>query len=408
MISSRNISFILYLTLSGLMLQGCVEFKEVALYDGMEPLPSKQKPESIESLLEPIIFEDNTNDTWGIVGQDIGVGDCGTSKLTYEHVHSGLTAIELTWNRDAEGCSFAGVGFGWDGWAGKDLSELMDYAAIEFYVRSQKGRMFGLPIVLTLEDYSGGMGFAYTDNKYFERTAIDEEWQKVVVPLSSFDVEIENLDPSNIKQLQLELQQSGSIYLDDIKMVFYEAQEQTPWMLEEELPDPLATPIEIFSDAFINNNGFGLVSNECQQFELSDKKSFNGLQSIHAKWNEKEACSKYMSFGASWNKWKPVDLTSAINTHAFKFMIKNNGDASDKLPLYIGIQDYDRVVDSVQVSSKYLSEGQFDSEWREVIVPLSAFEGTFDFTRVKLMGFKMKESGDVYIDDIQFITLESD
>ena len=127
----------------------------------------------------------------------------------------------MSWNRDVKGCKFAGIGIGWDGYAGKDLSEIMDYVAIQMYVRTQKGKSFGLPFVLTLEDYSGGMGFCYTSNKYFERTAIDEEWQKVIVPLADFDTEKENLDPSNIKQLQIELQQSGSVYLDDIKLIFY-------------------------------------------------------------------------------------------------------------------------------------------------------------------------------------------
>jgi hypothetical protein len=178
-------------------------------------------------------------------------------------------------------------------------------------------------------------------------------------------------------------------------------------MVEEELPDPLVTPIEIFSDAFIRNNGWGIMSDECREVKLSDKESFNGLKSIHAKWNEKDGC-KNLLFGASWNAWKPVDMTTAINTHAFKFMIKNKGAVSNGLPLYIGMEDYDRMLVLAQISSKFLSEGQFDSEWREVIVPISVFDGPFDYTRVKTMVFQMVKSGDVYIDDIQFITLKSD
>jgi hypothetical protein len=112
------------------------------------------------------------------------------------------------------------------------------------------------------------MGFAYTGNKYFERTAIDEEWQKVEVPLSAFDVEVENLDPSNIKQLMLELQQSGSIYIDDIKLVFYEEPPADVYLSEQKVPDAPALPVQVFDDAFINNNGWGMLKDDCQNTRL--------------------------------------------------------------------------------------------------------------------------------------------
>ena len=96
---------------------------------------------------------------------------------------------------------------GWDDYVGKNLAPLIEHAAFEMYVRAKKGKAFGLPLVFTLEDYSGVMAFCYTANKYFERTTLDEEWQKVVVPLKDFNDEGEGIDYSNIKQLQIEMQQ---------------------------------------------------------------------------------------------------------------------------------------------------------------------------------------------------------
>ncbi len=388
------------LIIFGVFLFGCVQFKPQSLYDGLEPLEKPEKPEVLSIVVEPVIFRDNANDMWGLKSDS-----CQTASLTSEVTHSGTEAIDLEWNPTAGGCDFAGIGIGWDGYVGKDLTSIMDYAAIQFYVRSKSGRMFGLPIVLTLEDHSGGMGFSYTDNKYFERTAIDEQWQKVVVPLSSFEMEKENLDPSNIKQLQLELQQSGKIYLDDIEIVFYTPEPIVPWMDEEVLPNPLSTPIVIFDKKFINDNYWGFIKDDCQNFELRPLDSSNeGGDVIHAKWEEKEGC-KLMTFGASWNKWKPVDLSGVLNSKGFSFRIKRVNGSSESLPVQVGLEDYDRAVTSVSLIPKYVEGGQYDKEWREVKIPLSDLPEDFDFTGTKQLLFSFEESGDVFIDDIKFIDL---
>ncbi len=377
---------------------GCVQFKPQSLYDGLEPMVKPEKPEVLSIVVEPVIFQDNAKDMWGLKADS-----CQTASLTSEVTHSGTEAIDLEWNPAAGGCDFAGIGIGWDSYVGKDLTSIMDYAAIQFYVRSKSGRMFGLPIVLTLEDHSGGMGFSYTDNKYFERTAIDEEWQKVVVPLSSFEMEKENLDPSNIKQLQLELQQSGKIYLDDIELVFYTPEPIVPWMDEEILPNPLSTPIVIFDGKFTSDNYWGLIKDECQKFELKPLDASNeGREVIHAKWEAKEGC-KLMSFGASWNKWKPVDLTSVMNSKGFSFKIKRVSGKSESLPIQLGLEDYDRAITQVQLAAKYVAGGVYDTEWREVRIPLSDLPSNFDFTRTKQVMFSFEKSGEVLIDVIKFV-----
>ncbi|NEN22699.1 hypothetical protein G3O08_04165 [Cryomorpha ignava] len=385
----------------GLMLFGCVQFKPQTLYDGLEPIEKPTKPEILSIVVEPVIFRDNAKDMWGLKSDS-----CQTVSLTSEFTHSGTEAIDLEWNPAAGGCDFAGIGIGWDSYVGKDLTSIMDYAAIQFYVRSKSGRMFGLPIVLTLEDHSGGMGFSYTDNKYFERTAIDEEWQKVVVPLNSFEMEKENLDPSNIKQLQLELQQSGKIYLDDIELVYYTPEPIVPWMDEEVLPNPLSTPIVIFDKKFINDNYWGFIKDDCQNFEMKPVDSLNeGGDIIHAKWEEKEGC-KLMTFGASWHKWKPVDLSNVLGSKGFSFRIKRADGSSESLPIKVGLEDYDRAVTYVMLLPKYVAEGNYDTNWRVVKIPLSDLPKGFDFSRTKQLMFNFEEAGEVFIDDIKFIDLK--
>jgi len=204
---------------------------------------------------------------------------CGCVSLKKATLYDGVAPVEKVIIPDAKGCTWSGIGIGWDGWAGKDLSLIMSSVAIQMYVRTQKGKAFGLPFVLTLIDYSDGMGFLYTTNKYFERASIDEEWQKVVVPLKDFEITKENLDPTNIKQLQIELQQSGSVYLDDISLVFYEEQEETPWMVEEVLPDPLTVgetvpslPIKIGFEDYDRAKSFVTLTSAFVEGESYDSK----------------------------------------------------------------------------------------------------------------------------------------
>lgn len=380
----------------------CVEFKTISLYDGIEPEPKLPKPETIDRVVEPVIFYDDDSDMWGLEETV-----CKDASLTKETVYSGNTAIKLSWDRSVQGCKFAGIGIGWDGYAGKDLSQIMDYAAIQFYVRSQEGRMFGLPIVLTLEDYSGGMGFAYTGNKWFERTAIDTKWQKVEVPLSAFDLETENLDVTNIKQLQLELQQAGSIYIDDIKLVFYTPQEVDPWMVEEVLPDPLGVPIQLYDDKFINDNGWGLVEHECQTIANTTAEHFSDNKSIYAKWQNADQC-KVVGFGVSWNKWKPVDATSKMKELKFQLQVKNAGAPTDKLDVMVGMEDYDRRFAGVQLTSEYVEGGVYNQNWNTVTIPFKDLPKDFDYSRIKQMEVRLKNSGEIYIDDIRLIGNTSD
>lgn len=389
------------LSLVGLSLffSACVEFKSMSLYDGTEPVVVSPRPALIETIVEPVIYYDQPKDMWGLESNA-----CQVASISKEAAFSGSESIKLDWNRNAVDCKWAGIGIGWDGYAGKDLTEVMAHAAIEMRVRAQKGKMFGLPFVLTLEDYSGGMGFCFTDNKYFERTLIDQEWQKVTVPLSDFELQTENLDPSNIKQLQIELQQQGSVYLDDIKLIWYTPEPVKPWMVEEKRPDPTDFPVLIFGNSFINDNGWGLVKNDCIHTRLENRDA-NGDQFIHATWQKSAGDCGFTAMGASWNKWFPVDLSRMLKNSAIQFdiqLIKGGGSQ----PIFqIGFEDYDRGKSMVAVASNYVNKGM-PSTWSKVQVPMSDLPPSLDFTRIKQLYIQFEGDGEAYLDNIQLVELK--
>lgn len=384
-----------------LLASSCVQFKTASLYDGVMERPKPPKPERIDRVVEPVIFVDSDRDVWGMEKDE-----CQEASISTDVAYEGSASIKVRWNRGAAGCTWAGFGIGWEGWAGKDLSAIMDHAAISFYVRTIEGKAFGLPFVLTLEDYSGGMGFCYTANKYFERTTLDEEWQQVIVPLSDFDLESENLDVTNIKQLQVELQQSGAVYVDNMKLMFYDAPPLEPWLEEETLPDPLDFPVVLFDDTFINGHGWGMMKDVCQDFSVVDRPDGQGKM-IRAAYNVTEDKCHLVQFGVSWNKWHPTDITPATDDGAIVFDIKvPTGPDAEAVSVRVGFEDYDRATASVKLQSNQITQGDYLIGWAKVRIPFSSIPEEIDFKRVKHLFFAPEGKGEFLIDNIRLERIE--
>jgi len=383
------------------LISSCVQFKTASLYDGEILRPKPEKPDRIDRVVEPVIFVDSDRDVWGLEEDE-----CKTASLSTDVRYNDNPSLKIRWNRGADGCTWAGIGIGWEGYAGKDLSAIMDHAGISFQVRSIEGKSFSLPFVLTLEDYSGGMGFCYTANKYFERTTIDEEWQNVIVPLSDFDLETEKLDVTNIKQLQIELQQSGAVYLADVKLIFHEAEPIEPWMEEEKRPNPVDFPIALFEDAFINGHGWGMVEDHCHDFHIEEREDGDG-KAIHASWDLTSGDCHMVQFGVSWNKWHPVDLTPVLNSSALVFEIKLADVAgADAVSIQLGFEDYDRARTSVKLQSSQINAGEYLVGWATVRVPLESLPETVDFTRIKHFFVAPEGQGAFWMDNIRLVDLE--
>lgn len=382
-----------------LVLSACgIQFQTNSLYDGVEAAEVVPKPERISIAVEPIIFEEDGTNFW--TPKD---DDCTEGAVVEDVTRSGNKALKINWNRG--GCKWAGFGIGWDDWSGKDLSAVFDYAAIEMYVRSEQGKMFNLPIVLTLEDYSGNMAWSYTSTKYLENYFIDENWQKVSVPLNSFDLTEDGLDITNIKQLMFELQQAGAIYLDDIRLTWYEAPPVEVWLPDAPKPAVMDYPITLFDDDFINDNGWGIFEDHCQNFRLTDETASEGSKSIHATWDaDKEECYR-VYLGVSWNKWFRTDIEAARKDMVISFDLKSDDDLLQSQNIRVGFEDYERRTAFVTLSSDYLPNGTFTKgQWQTVTIPVSALPGApFDYTITKQLIIQMDKSGDAYIDNIRLV-----
>lgn len=378
-----------------------IQMKQASLYDGVDESPAPPPPANIALAVEPEIFNEDGTDFW--VTED---SSCTSGFVTREEAYDGEFALHINWNRDPSVCEWAGFGIGWDGWSGKDLSEVYDHAAIEMYVRSQEGKMYGIPMILTLEDYSGHMAWSYASLAYFEKYYIDEEWQRVLVPLNSFDLDEDGLDITNVKQLQFELQQAGGIYLDDIKLIYAEP-------LEKEIYDPaeqatameFSYPVKLFGDAWVDGNGWGLHSDACQTIALTSDNPSEGDKCIHAKWDTNVEDCYLVAIGASWNNWFVTDMTKLVNSAAIELDIRTTASTSE-LPVMVGFEDYERRTSFVTLDQS-LTNGGYGTKWTTVRIPLAALPKTVDFADIKQFMMKMEGKGEVFIDNIRISTFRS-
>ena len=94
-------------------------------------------------------------------------------------------------------CNWIGMGIGWDAWKGKDLTGIIEGAAIEFMARVDKGPIFNIPIVFILEDYSANQCYATASYLGISGGSITQKWTKVTVPLPTFSYNINKLDLTN-------------------------------------------------------------------------------------------------------------------------------------------------------------------------------------------------------------------
>ena len=189
-------------------------------------------------------------------------------------------------------CEWIGMGIGWDGWQGKDMSGIMEKSAIELMVRVEKGSITSLPIVFILEDYSENQCYATASYLGIEGGKIDQSWTRVVVPLQTFSYLKNKVDLTNVKQLLLQCYDATDVYLDNIQIIKY----NHPYKrLEENLTvyDSIS-PVNIFSNSL--RGAWGIEPGSCNNFSL---KTNNDNSFISVK-TDSTKCD-WLDFGISWN-----------------------------------------------------------------------------------------------------------
>jgi hypothetical protein len=201
-----------------LLFSSCVTVKELALYEN-EVIVEETKDVNGFQLTE-IFNDDITSEIWFTPSPA-----CLTVTSERKEVFSGTGAMKFTWNKQAGGCPWLGLGIGWANWSGKDLASIENSAAITFKVKTQEGSMKGLPWAMALEDYAGTQAWIGVTSGYVEGGIVDTSWRTVTIPLVDFQFEGWNLDGGTVKQMLIQFESNGTVFVDEFKIIPFRPKE---------------------------------------------------------------------------------------------------------------------------------------------------------------------------------------
>ncbi len=185
--------------------------KRMGLYDSYEA----NNTSDINGFTQLDIFKNNMSDeVWYTENPS-----CVRVTLNEDQENSFL---DVVWNKDQEGCDWVGMGFGWDFWSSKDMGQIINVAAVEIELRSKGKTMGNLPWAFGFEDYAGGQAWTGFTKKFAPNGEITSDWTKVQIPLALFPFEEYDCDPSNIKQLIIQLFAQDAVEINAIRIVPFE------------------------------------------------------------------------------------------------------------------------------------------------------------------------------------------
>ena len=289
-------------------------------------------------------------------------------------------------------CEWIGMGIGWDGWQGKDLSAIISNAAIEFMARVDGDPIYNIPIVFILEDYSANQCYATAGYLGIEGGEVTKKWTRVIVPLPTFSYQTNNIDLTNIKQLLLQCYDKVDIYIDDMKIIPHEHNYKK---ISSSLSvKETALPINIFSEEL--NSAWGISNDYCGNIKLSSNVNYTAGKFIDID-IDKNKC-KWKEFGISWNDWLYTDLSSSIYGVYLEFDIKLDEYQDTK----ILIEDYNGKKMKIDLA-KYINKTKND-KWQKIRIPMKKFpirESAIDLKRIKNIIFAFEDKAKLKIDNIK-------
>lgn len=195
-------------------LQSCVQWQPIALYDVPQ---SRSIDDGLHGFTAPVIWQEQlTSEVWVTPDKR-----CMEMQLRNDLPAKGQNFLHLKWNKQAGGCPWLGMGFGWDGWTGKDVSMIANDGMLSFQVKSFSAKPLkaGLPGALGFEDFAGNQSFVGLYGKYVSGGAIGKDWVAMQIPLKDILAQNPEIDATSIKQLIFTLESEGEIGIDEMMIM---------------------------------------------------------------------------------------------------------------------------------------------------------------------------------------------
>jgi hypothetical protein len=206
-----RISLILVLVLAAC--NSVLEVQQKALYD--DPLTAADTV--LGGFKASAIFKDDYDKSvW--VSPEVQCVQMASEKVVFKE---GNASLKVNWDKIKGNCKWIGIGFGWNNWMAKDMSDIAEEAAVSFSVKSVKGNFKNLPVAFAFEDYSGVQCYYGFRQDMAPNGFNDSAWTSVVIPLEKFNFKSKDFDLEKVKQFIIQLEGDGAVYIDDIKIISF-------------------------------------------------------------------------------------------------------------------------------------------------------------------------------------------
>lgn len=387
-----------------LLLGSCQNLNYVSVYD-VDPNP--QRP--IDLFPYKDIFTDS--EQTGIWGTKYH--PC--KEIVFDSVNnfSGNDHLHIKWD-DSGDCNYIGFGFKWGNYKGKNLLPIYNSAAIEFMIRLETEEKTKIPMFFSLLDYSGKQCNSKINLLDVEGKKMDTSWRKVRIPLSTFNYQKKDINISNIKELRVELQRSGDVHIDNMRIVSH--QHNFGFDASDFTKSYNSFPIPIGQE---KKYWWGVNPNFSENFKFSTQASFSNNYenkkgdsvyvlpeielelSLKVNYDKKSKDNKWNDFGFPFNKWEFADFSSIYSTSAIQFITKTNTPPKIQLTLvsYSGKKRRLQKIPQQQHFTKR-AEGIY-----EFVVPIKSFQQfeEFNWEKLKEIRFKVLETATFEIGNFKII-----
>lgn len=364
-----------------------IKLEEVQLYDVYN---RPKKPEK----LKPVVYSDAEGTMWN------SLFNCGEFEVSKDTYYKGNASIKISWNKNL-GCEWIGFGNSFNNWQSANIQEYINTKALSFFVRTQGGEVSSIPIVASLEDFSGGGSYLFIDcKKYLKGLSIDTNWKQIIVPLWDFpigdEIENDNIDVSSIKQLKFQLEGTGEFYLDEISLIDFSINQFQNLQLEIESMKPKGAKNQnIYEEGSLTESGWGTGDKKCQTL----KESTDSTGNTFIEWSYKTENCNWSQWGINWNEWYQINFRGITNKCLLEFKIRTSPSAK----FYLSLEDFKGHSSSLSIP---INSSKNFSSWRTIQIPLSDFklkEKNFVLDQIKQISFKGIESGKVFLDDLKIV-----
>ena len=372
---------ILFLVFS---LYSCCNMRDVGIYTAVVP-----PHHPLDNFEFKIIFSDSH------LTKVNGLKNVTCKQVFFEESdsYSGQDHIHIIW--DNSSCKYVGIGFAWGNYKSKDLSEIIESSAIEMMIRVDEGEHTKLPMFFSIWDYGGKQCFSKINYLDIEGGYIGQNWTKVRIPLQSFNYKKRGVNISNIKELRVEFQQSGSVHIDDMKIVPHAHNYNKS---DTEFKTTYTSfPIHIGVDS---KYWWGVNSKYSSNFEFSPKTVSGKSESLIANVDLSNNDS-WNNFGFAFDKWNYVDISQIYSTSALNFKIRSSSIPNLQIMLVTYKGERRRIQKLIDESNfKEIERGVF-----EILLPIKSFTNydLIDWSSLKEIRITVQESSQFEIGEFQIV-----